>query len=109
MPPTRLADVIARTNEFIDKLKKASTLERERAAQAKAKAEARGTAKAKAKADAEARARVQIEPVFASLEEALEAAKACKKCLPTKFGTKGCRACMGEHFEQIRLKRPRAA
>ena len=109
IPPTRLADIVARTNEFIDKLKKASNLESEREAQAKAKAEARGKAKAKAKADAEARARVQIEPVFASLEEALEAAKACKKRLPTKFGAKGRRACMGEHFEQLRLKRPRAA
>ena len=94
-----------RTNEFIDKLQKAGKSDLERAAMASAKAEAKAKAKAKAKREADDRARLQIEPVFASLEEALEAAQACKKCLPTKYGTKGCRACMGEFFEQIRQKR----
>ena len=104
LPPASIADMITRTNAWIDLLKKAAAAGLEREAKAKAKAEAKASAKAKAEAKAKARQREQIEPVFASLEEALEAAKHCTKCLATKFGTKGCRACMGEHFEQIRLK-----
>ena len=104
LPPASIADMVTRTNYFIEQLKQAGKKGLERENKAKAKAEAKAQAKAQAKAKAEARVRKQVEPVFASLEEALEAAKQCKKCLPTKFGTKGCRACMGEHFEQIRLK-----
>ena len=43
-----------------------------------------------------------IEPLFDTLEEALEAAHKCSKRLPTKMGTKGCRTCMGKWFEEIR-------
>ena len=96
--------MVARTNDFIDKIKAAGKKALEREAGAKAKAEAKAKAKAEAKAKLEAKPRKQVEPVFLTLEEALEAAKACKKCLATKFGTKGCRACMGEWFEQIRIK-----
>ena len=39
-----------------------------------------------------------------SLEAALVAGPACKKCLPTQMGTKGCRACMGVWFEHIRQR-----
>ena len=49
------------------------------------------------------------EPVHESLEKALEAAIACSKCLPTKAGTKGCRACMGDNFEAIRQRKARDA
>ena len=104
LPPASLGEIVTRTNEFIEKIKAAGKEDLEKKAKAQAKAEAKAKAKAKAKASGEERARKQVEPVFATFEEALEAAKACKKCLPTKFGTKGCRACMGEWFEQIRIK-----
>ena len=72
---------------------------------ARGKAKAEGKAEAKKRAQSEAtKTPKQIEPVFANLEEALEAAHSCNKCLPTKAGTKGCRACMGEFFEQIRQR-----
>ena len=44
-------------------------------------------------------------PKHATLEDALDAAVKCKKCLPTKLGTKGCSSCMGEWFEEIRQSR----
>ena len=43
-------------------------------------------------------------PKFDTLDEALEAAHKCTKCLPTKMGTKGCAVCMGEWFEKVRMK-----
>ena len=110
MPPPSLKAMQDRGNEFIYKIKEAGVSEETRA-EARAKASARGKAKAKAKGEAKQQAQrratrkpKQIEPEFATLEEALEAAKLCKKCLPTKFGTKGCRACMGDFFEEIRQK-----
>ena len=90
--------MVSRANEFIGKLKQA----RVKSSEAKAKAEAK--AQATAKARARELARKPVEPVFASLEEALVAAQACTKCLPTRLGSKGCRACMGEFFEHIRQK-----
>ena len=45
------------------------------------------------------------EPAHDSFEKALEVATACSKCLLTKAGTKGCRACMGDHFEVIRQRK----
>ena len=104
LPPASITDIVTRTNHFIEQIKKAGQQDLERTAKANAKAEAKAEAKGKAKAKAEERAKKQVEPVFATFEEALEAGKLCSKCLPTKFGTKGCRACMGEFFEQIRLK-----
>ena len=110
LPPPSIKTVVDRGNEWIDKIKSAGLSEETRA-EAKAKAKARASAKTEAKAEAKRQAQrratktpKQIEPVFASLEEALEAASKCKKCLPTKYGTKGCRACMGEWFESIRQK-----
>ena len=111
MPPPSLKAVTDRGNEFIEKIKKAKDEEFVRVA-AKAKAKAKAEAKAEAKASAKMRAQrramerpKQIEPVFETLEQALEAAQKCTKCLPTKSCTKGCRACMGEWFEDIRQKR----
>ena len=44
------------------------------------------------------------EPTFETFEEALAAGARCKKCQPRIKGYKGCRSCMGEWFEEIRLK-----
>ena len=44
------------------------------------------------------------EPQWATLEEALDAGLKCSKCLRTKQGAKGCRACMRAWFEHIRMK-----
>ena len=47
---------------------------------------------------------------FKNLEDALDAAMKCKKCLPTLRGTKGCSTCMGRWFEEIRLQKvPKAS
>jgi hypothetical protein len=80
-PPPRIRLVCDRTNEFIGKLRVAGDL-------AKAKGKI-------LKAD---------EPKHDSFEHALAAGHACTKCIQTKAGTKGCRACMGDWFEEIRLK-----
>ena len=66
-----------------------------------------GKAKAKARLRASATKLLAeiIEPVFDTLEEALEAGQKCKKCIATKRGAKGCRTCMGEWFEHIRLRK----
>ena len=86
--PSSILDTSRRANDFIERLKGA-----------------RPKPKAKAKAEAKAQVeKLQIEPVFGSFDEAQEAAFKCTKCLPTKSGTKGCRACMGEHFEDIRQR-----
>ena len=94
--PSTLKDIATRGNEFIDKLKTASSASLE---------SRRKRAREKAEPKAEPKQRQKFEPTFKTLEEALEAAKHCKKCLCTRAMTKGCRACMGEHFEQIRQKR----
>ena len=50
-----------------------------------------------------------VEPEHSSFEKALDAAITCTKRVFTKAGPKGCRACMGEHFESIRQRRSRGA
>ena len=55
----------------------------------------------------EKRAYATHEPVHKSLEEAMCAAVACSKRLPTTAGAKGCRACAGEFFERIRQRKAR--
>jgi hypothetical protein len=92
MVPTSFADMKNRTNEFIAKLKEAK----------EPKLESKTAAK-------EATARKTHEPTHASFEAALAAAWSCTKCLPTKAATKGCRACMGEHFESIRQRKAKGA
>ena len=89
--PASIKDAMVRGNEFIKKIKDAGIKPK-----AKAKPEAKAPAKPKVYKS--------VEPVFETLEQALKAALTCTKCLPTKHGTKGCRACMGECFEQIRQK-----
>ena len=83
-----------RANQFVMMVKNEKTKEDEEKA----------APKAKAKAKASSKPRSDIEPKWASLEQALAAAHECKKCMPTLKGTKGCRACMGEWFEHIRQK-----
>ena len=90
-----------RVNIFIEKLQAARAERDEKDEREKAKAD-------KAKVDQD-KSIFEIlaknpEPVFETFEQAQEAAKNCRKCLPTKTGQRGCRACMGEWFEHIRKK-----
>ncbi len=89
MPPPYIKSLCVRTNEFIDRLKKAKP---------KAKAQPKAKDKPKNKVP-----RVS-EPVHETFDHALAAGQLCTKCIGTKAGTKGCRACMGEWFEEIRKK-----
>ena len=104
--PCGLQTQINRANIFIEKLQPypeefhAHKAKRKAEAAAKSKAICEETMKA-AKAKA-AKIRTTIEPTFENLEDALKAGEKCKKCQPTKAGTKGCRSCMGEWFEHIR-------
>ena len=90
--PPSLTDLCIRSKLFIERIK---------SAQGKQVAEAKPKAKAKAYNN--------VEPVFESLDLALQAGLACTKCIVTKQGTKGCRACMGDLFEEIRMKRARGS
>ena len=104
IPPPTITEATTRTNQFIDKLLDARKGKPEVEARAKAKAEAIAARKAQTKASAARAAKAYKEPEHATLEEALEAGQKCKKCLPTTKATKGCRACMGKWFEEIRLR-----
>ena len=88
--PPSIFDCLSRGNEFIVKIS------------GHAKAKAKGKAETKSKA--ELKIYKNVEPKHATFEDALKAGLECHKCLPTKAGTKGCRACMGEHFEELRQK-----
>ena len=90
-PPRGIKPLCDRANEFIAKLKAAGT-------------EPKAKAKAKAKPEPKGKVLKATEPIHATFEHALAAGYACTKCIPTKAGTKGCRACMGEWFETIRMK-----
>ena len=105
MPPPSLKFQVDRVNAFIGKIKDARATRDEKAASEAKKAEGKAKAKARLRASATKLLDEIIEPVFDTLEEALEAGQKCKKCLPTKKGTKGCRTCMGEWFEHIRLRK----
>lgn len=83
MPPLRLQDLVSKGSGFIKRLN-----------------DAREQAKNKAKSEAN----VQAKQSFPSLETALAAVLAYTECLPTNFGSKGCRSCMGEHFEVLRQR-----
>ena len=87
--PASISAARVRGNEFIEKLRAASTAP---------------APKPKPKPAAKARAKKQIESMHESLEAALAAGQECNKCLPTLAGTKGCRECMGEFFEHIRQR-----
>jgi hypothetical protein len=83
----------ARTNEFMAKIKSAGGVKE----------------KAEDKSEKLHKEYKSVEPDHDTFEKALEAAITCTKCVFTKAGTKGCRACMGEHFESIRQRRSRGA
>ena len=91
MVPTSFAEMRSRTNEFISKIK-----------------DVKGVGK-KDETKAAPRRYETHELARDSFEKVLEAAIACSKCLPTKAGTKGCRACMGDHFEAIRQRKAKGA
>ncbi len=84
MVPANFAEMRSRANEFISKIK-----------------DVKGVGN-KDKTKAAPRTCETHEPARGSFEMALEAAIDCSKCLPTKAGTKGCEACVGENFEAIR-------
>ena len=43
-------------------------------------------------------------PNHATFEDALDAAQRCTKCRVSKFASKGCSACMGSWFAQVRQR-----
>ena len=88
--PLSITDACARGNDWIVKIKNASILVQHKDAP-------EPNTKTKSLKDAP-------EPKHKSLKDAQKAAKQCKKCVTTSNGSKGCRACMGEFFEQIRQK-----
>ena len=90
LPPPSLVEMRNRANEFICKIKhgEKESVEKKKPEDASKHYETH-------------------EPVHASFEEAQHAALVCPKCLPTKAGTKGCRACMGDDFEVIRQRKSR--
>ena len=94
--PVSIGVYSTRANEWIHRLRDASDNPA-----AKAKAKPKGKAKAKGK---QAEDPLAAEPKHASLDEAFEAAKACTKCEYNKDGSKGCRGCMEEHFEEVRRR-----
>ena len=104
IPPASLTQQTARLNKLIEFLKGARADEAARAANEDKKAKAKAKAKANAEASAAAVLSKKVEPHFDTLEQALEAAHACKKCLMAKALTKGCRTCMGDWFEEIRQR-----
>ena len=92
--PMSLKELCIRSKLSIEKIRSAQT---------------KPVAEAAPKPVAKAKAYKNVEPVFDSLDLALQAGLACTKCIVTKQGTKGCRACMGEVFEDIRMKRARGS
>ena len=98
--PDSITDACARGNEWIQKLQDASDND---AAKAKAKAKAKGKAKSTKSASKHA-ASLDAETEHPNFEAAMKAAASCTKCEPQKDGAKGCRACMGEHFEAMRKR-----
>ena len=88
LPPISEKDQVDRANKLIQKLKEAIDV----------------VLKEKVKVKAAPKLRMNPEPVWPTLEDALEAAQKCSKCIETKAGTKGCRVCMGEWLEHIHQK-----
>ena len=94
MRPTSLAEMRTRANEFIEKIKAAGKP---------------AAPQPEPELKVSKNARPTHEPEHSAFEAAQAAAWLCTKCIPTRAGTKGCRACMGEFFEQIRLRKARGA
>ena len=97
LPDPTVDDLRKRTNNFIAKIKGAAATSSDRRQEMKPHTAPTGEGGA-------AEALSVMEPKWDNLEDALEAAQDCQRCIATKFATKGCRACMGEFFEEIRQK-----
>ena len=90
MKPPSIMDCFNRGNDFISKVKNVKLKE-------------------KAVAKAAPKTYKNVEPTFANLDEALAAGLKCTKCTVTKQGSKGCRACMGDFPEEIRMRGAKAS
>jgi hypothetical protein len=90
-PPRGIKALCDQANFFIKKIKDSSKDDKAKAAP-------------KPKPQPKGKVLKASEPVHETWEHALAAANACSKCVETRAGTKGCRACMGEWFEEIRMK-----
>ena len=97
LPDPTVDDLRKRTNAFIAKIKGAAAKSNDRKQEMKPDTAPTGEGGA-------AEALSVMEPKWDNLEDALEAAQDCQRCVATRFATKGCRACMGDFFEEIRLK-----
>ena len=89
LPDPSIEESLKKVGTFIAKLKR--------------KAQPQPKAKSAPKAKAKPRAKPKLAE-HETLEEALQAGLRCTKCVATTKGTKGCRACVGEWFEGIRLR-----
>ena len=89
-----MAEMRNRANDFISKIKDTKKV---------------APVEAKDSSEAPMKSYPTHEPVHENLEAALLAASLCSKRLPTKAGTKGCRACVGEFFETIRQRKARGS
>ncbi len=104
LPAPTVNDITKRTNDFIEKIKKAVQEDDEKEAKKTEVAAKKAADKAEKKAKAAEKAAAEApEPTWATFEEALDAGLKCSSCYYTKWGTKGCRKCMGEWFEKIRI------
>jgi len=91
-PTLSFGDMSSRANEFISKIKQASDKEAGEINRGKGNLEI-------------GKPRETHEPEHLTFEACEAGAFLCTKCLPTKSGTKGCRVCMGEWFERIRMRK----
>lgn len=104
LPAPTVNEITKRTNDFIEKIKKAVQEDDEKEAKKTEVAAKKAADKAEKKAKAAEKAAAEApEPTWATFEEALDAGLKCSSCYYTKWGTKGCRKCMGEWFEKIRI------
>ncbi len=96
LPPTSLAEMTSRANEFISKIKQASDSER-------------GEKKRGGSTSEIGKPRPTYEPEHDTFNVAQAAGFSCGTCLPTKLDTKGCRACMCDWFGQFRIRKSKGA
>ena len=87
------SDACARGKDWIEKIKQASIL-----------VQYRDTPEPNTKTKDQQQDPLACEPKHKSFKDAQKAAQRCNKCVTTSNDSKGCRACMGEYFEQIRQK-----
>ena len=101
-PDLTLDDGVKRLTRFIMKLKQSGLKLSEQAI-----AETMDDVRVKVK-ERQEKGKVRKTVVFPehqTLEETLAAGMRCTRCVATKLCTKGCKACMGKWFEEIRLRK----